>query len=160
MKQAEAQAREAQIEVALERIRARALAMRNSEELTEVAKVLREQMGFLGQQDLETSAVQLYEEDAENILSWRAFRLGSARKGEISYSQISVPKNSCTLIIEMLKKFYSGENNYTVVVSGRKQADWYKVLFKLAPEVYTAMKRSNSLKEKRYYHFSKFSGGA
>ncbi|MDI1324095.1 MAG: hypothetical protein PSV36_15185, partial [Algoriphagus sp.] len=51
LKHAEAQAREAHVEVALERIRARALAMQSSTELSEVAKVLRDQMGILGQED-------------------------------------------------------------------------------------------------------------
>ena len=88
IEQAEAQAREAKIEAALERIRARALAMHNSEELIDVAKVLREQMGLLGQPELETSAVHLYEEDTENILSWRAFRLGTDTKSKISYGHI------------------------------------------------------------------------
>jgi hypothetical protein len=39
LKQAEAQAREAQIEVALERIRARAMAMHSSNELMDVANI-------------------------------------------------------------------------------------------------------------------------
>ena len=41
LQKAEAQANEARIEIALERIRARALAMHKSDELREVAKVLR-----------------------------------------------------------------------------------------------------------------------
>ncbi len=160
IEQAQLQAKEARIEAALERIRARALAMNSSDELIDVAKVLREQMGLLGQPELETSAVQLYEEDPENILSWRAFRLGSAKEGEITYSHISIPKHCCVLIEEILNKFYSEQSDFTVEVSGAKQAEWYKVLFKLAPEFYSAMKKSNSLTEKRYYHLSKFSGGA
>ena len=48
LEKAEAQAKEARIEIALERIRARALAMHKSDELMEVAKVMREQMAFIG----------------------------------------------------------------------------------------------------------------
>ena len=70
LQNAEAQTREAQIEVALERIRARAMAMHSSNELMDVANILREQMGLLGQPDLETSVVNLFEEDSELIFSW------------------------------------------------------------------------------------------
>jgi hypothetical protein len=160
LQKAEAQAREAQIETALERIRARALAMHNSNELTEVAKVLREQMSSLGQPELETSAVHLYDEDPDYILSWRAFRLSSYLEGNITYGFFKIPKGSCEIANEFIEKFKSSETDYTIEVSGARQAEWYKILFKLAPEVHEAMKNSGTAEETRYYHFSKFSGGA
>lgn len=160
LQKAEAQSREAQIEAALERIRARALAMHQSEEFTEVAKVMREQMGLLGQKELETSAVHLYNEDADNIFSWRAFRLSSKLKGNISYGFFKIPKTSCAIAKEFVQQFKSKATGYTIEVSGARQTEWYKILFKLAPEVAEAMKKSGTTKQKRYYHFSKFSGGA
>ena len=48
LQKVEAQARESKIETALERVRARALAMQHPEELKEVAEVLRHEMGLLG----------------------------------------------------------------------------------------------------------------
>ena len=48
LQKAEAQARESQIEVAMERVRSRAMAMHHSDELTEVLGVLFEQFDFLG----------------------------------------------------------------------------------------------------------------
>ena len=48
LQKAEAQAREAQIELALERVRARTMAMQKSEELAEVATVLFQQVKALG----------------------------------------------------------------------------------------------------------------
>jgi len=160
IEKATAQAKEAQIEAALERIRARALAMHQSAEFTEVAKVMREQMGLLGQPELETSAVHLYNEDADTIFSWRAFRLSSKLKGNISYGFFKIPKTSCAIAREFVQKFNSKATDYTIEVSGAKQTAWYKVLFILAPEVADAMKKSGTTKEKRYYHFSKFTGGA
>ncbi len=47
--QAEAQAREAQIEAALEKVRSRTMAMQKSDELAETAYVLYEQFGLLGE---------------------------------------------------------------------------------------------------------------
>jgi signal transduction histidine kinase len=160
LQKAESQTREAQIEAALERIRSRALAMHRSEEFSDVAKVMREQMGYLGQPELETSAVHLYDEDPENIFSWRAFRLSSFLEGNIISGFFKIPKNSCAIAIEFIQKFNSNATEYTIEVSGEKQTEWYKILFKLAPEVEAAMKISGTTNEIRYYHFSKFSGGA
>jgi hypothetical protein len=49
LKEAEAQAREAQIEAALEKVRARTMAMQSSDELAETAYVLYQQFGLLGE---------------------------------------------------------------------------------------------------------------
>jgi hypothetical protein len=56
--------------------------------------------------------------------------------------------------------FNSDATEYIIEVSGSKQKEWYKILAQKAPEIINAMRNSNSLEEKRYYHFSKFSGGA
>ena len=159
LQKAEAQANEARIEIALERIRARALAMHKSDELMEVAKVLREQMAILGQPELEASVVHLYEEDLDYILSWRAFRPSDSHS-KIAYGHMSIPKNSCEFVREWLTKFYSEEKEYTIELSGAKQEEWYDLFSKLAPDVINSMRKEKSIHEKRYYQFSKFSGGA
>src|SRR5688572_12436283 len=159
LKQAEAQANEARIEIALERIRARALAMHKSDELMEVTKVMREQMALLGQPELEASVVHLYEQDPDHILSWRAFRATDSH-GKVAYGHMAIPKNSCEAVREWLRNFYSELKEYTIEMSGAKQVEWYDVMSKLAPEVIDSMRREKSLHEKRYYRFSKFSGGA
>jgi signal transduction histidine kinase len=159
LQKAEAQANEARIEIALERIRARALAMHKSDELMEVAKVLREQMALLGQPELEASVVHLYEEDPDHILSWRAFRPTESHE-KIAYGHMSLPKNSCEFVREWLTKFYSEEKEYTIELSGAKQDEWYDLFFKFAPDVINSMREEKSINEKRYYRFSKFSGGA
>ena len=70
LQKSEAQTREAQIEAALERIRTQALAMRTSDDLLEVSKVLREQMGLLGQEELESAIVHIYQEHSDSA-QWR-----------------------------------------------------------------------------------------
>jgi len=159
LQKAETQANEARIEIALERIRARALAMHKSDELMEVAKVMREQMALLGQPELEASVVHLYEEDPDHILSWRAFRPTDSHD-KIAYGHMSLPKNSCEFVREWLTKFYSDEKEYTIELSGAKQDEWYDLFFKFAPDVINSMRQDNSIHDKRYYRFSKFSGGA
>ncbi len=63
LQKAEAQTRQAQIETALEKVRARALAMQKPEELIEVAQVLRKEMGLLGVEELETSSIYIHDEE-------------------------------------------------------------------------------------------------
>lgn len=160
IRKAEAQAREAMIEAALERIRARAMAMHTSAELMDVADVLREQMALLGQPELETSALHFYNEEPDHIVSWRAFRLGTKTTGKISKGRMAIPKESCRLAKEWVENFNKGLTEYTLEISGAKQREWYKILFHLAPEVGEAMIKRKSTAEPRYYHFSTFSGGA
>ena len=116
-------------------------------------------MALLGQPELEASVVHLYEEDPDHILSWRAFRPTDSH-GKIAYGHMSLPKNSCEFVREWLTKFYSEEKEYTIELSGAKQDEWYDLFFKFAPDVIIAMRQDNSIHDKRYYRFSKFSGGA
>jgi len=71
LKKAEAQARESQIEVALERVRARAMAMHNSEELSAVASVLFEQMRILGG-DLFAFGIVLCDKYENEVEQWHS----------------------------------------------------------------------------------------
>jgi signal transduction histidine kinase len=160
LQKAEAQAHEARIEISLERIRARALAMHKSDELMEVAKVLWEQMALLGQPELEASVVHLYEEDPDHIHSWRAVSIGTDSNTQLTYGHMAIPKNSCEVVREWLEKFYSDRKEYTIEIGGEKQKEWYDLLFKLAPDVINSMREKKDIHEKRYYRFSKFSGGA
>ncbi|WP_163366873.1 hypothetical protein, partial [Klebsiella aerogenes] len=57
LQKVEAQAIEAQIEAALERVRAKSMAMQQPNELREVAELLRKEMGALGIEALETSSI-------------------------------------------------------------------------------------------------------
>ncbi|HET6721718.1 MAG TPA: hypothetical protein VFH07_03165, partial [Chitinophagaceae bacterium] len=156
LQKAEAQAREAQIEVALERIRARAMAMHSSNELMDVANILREQMGLLGQPDLETSVVNLFEEDSELIFSWNASRVpGSSEK--IMSSTTSFPKNSSELAREMMSLYHSGEKEYTLEAAGLKLMEFLNILIKANPRVADYI--GNNPPEKVFYHFTTFTGG-
>jgi signal transduction histidine kinase len=66
LQKAEAQAREAQIEVAMERVRARAMAMHQTDELTDVLCVLFDQFDFLGINPILTH-LTLFDEENETF---------------------------------------------------------------------------------------------
>jgi len=107
LQKAEAQARESQIEVALERVRARAMAMHSSQELQEVALELRRQMGWLGQKYLEVCAIHLYEEEQDFFESWGAMRPpGSDDK--IFQGVARFPKSGPAIVNEMMQLRASG----------------------------------------------------
>lgn len=67
IEQAEAQAREAQIEAALERVRSRTMAMHRSDELSEVSHVLFEQLKKLGEVGDQVS-IALFDEERQVLI--------------------------------------------------------------------------------------------
>jgi signal transduction histidine kinase len=73
LQKAEKQTREAQIEVSLERIRTRALAMHRSEELPEVALVVWEQLGELKLADIEGCSIHVFDDEKKTFDAWFAF---------------------------------------------------------------------------------------
>ncbi|GJM27589.1 MAG: hypothetical protein DHS20C17_02240 [Cyclobacteriaceae bacterium] len=158
LKKAEAQAREAQIEAALERVRARALAMHSSYELYEVALVLREQMGLLGQPDLEASVIHIYPEDSEAFQSWYAMRPPGKNQGKIVQGVAKFSYKESEVARECVKAFRSTAKEYTIVAKGKKLKEWLAQLAKQAPEIIKYFK--GVLPEKHIYHFSDFSGGS
>ena len=69
LKEAEAQTREAQIEAALERVRAKTMAMHKSEQLAETASVLFEQFDLLGKIP-DRISIGIFKEDLRIIELW------------------------------------------------------------------------------------------
>ncbi|MEO7174438.1 MAG: nuclear transport factor 2 family protein, partial [Saprospiraceae bacterium] len=71
LQKAEAQAREAQIEAALERIRSRSLAMYKTDDLGEVVSVLFQQMqGLNVDMSFASVSIFIFEKDSRNITQW------------------------------------------------------------------------------------------
>ena len=69
LQKAEAQARESQIQLALERVRARTMAMQQSEELAETASLLFKQINDLGIQPW-TSGFNIWEENETSFIGY------------------------------------------------------------------------------------------
>ena len=70
LQKAEAQAREAHIEAALERVRSRSLAMHKSDELSVIAKTMFEQLRGLGLELEDGLIIMLFREDSHDQLQW------------------------------------------------------------------------------------------
>jgi len=158
IKNAEAQAREAQIETSLERIRARALTMHSSGDLIDVANVLWEQMGLLGQPETQASAVYLYTDKSETFDAWYALRAPEEEGGQLIKGKAQFSINTSPVAQEWIDYFRSYKNEYTVRATGEKLATWRKEVEARAPEIVSRWGDSGS--SELYFHFSDFSGGS
>ena len=160
-KAVEVQNRELEIEAALERIRAKALAMQKSNDLLNVANELREQMRILGQPELESSLIHLYLDNFETIESWYAYRPPDNPHGEIIIGTSRVAKDSSAMAREVMEKYKSPALEYTIVSRGEKLVEWYRILEQIAPAVVDYDNNGQLvIPEVLYYYFAKFSGGS
>ncbi|MFN3759045.1 MAG: ATP-binding protein [Algoriphagus aquaeductus] len=134
---AEAQAKEAQIEAALERVRARAMAMHVSQELDQVAHELRTQIGLLGtNEQLETCAINLYDESEESVLAWGATRLPDSKNEIVDYN-FYVPKVGIKLIEKILPAYKSNMEEYLLRLDGPDMVQWLNVLKRVKPDLFS-----------------------
>ena len=163
LQKAEAQAREAKIEAALERVRSRSMAMHKSKELQEVSMELRQQMGLLGQKYLEVCAIHLYEEEEDFFESWGAMRPPGS-EDKIFQGTARFPKSGSKIIDEMMQLYASGQGNYVLVNEKEKAVEWFGVLKQYAPQAYAALIHSLHgvpIEELiAYWSLSDFSGGS
>ncbi len=161
LQRVEAQAREAQIQAALERVRAAAMAMHHSADLIKVAKVLREQMGQLGQPELESSIIHLYPEGRETFEAWWAFRPPDDIDGLVKEGIAIVPSKKTAWARAVMKYYQSDQSEYTIFSKGKMLKEWYRQLEEIAPSTIDYDNKGKIIVPKQLcYHFSKFSGGA
>ncbi len=113
---AEAQAREAQIEAALERIRARAMAMHSSEELNDVLSVLFDQFDILGIKPVwaHLSLIDL----KNNTFTYRM----TGRSGKRSLTKQVIDLNAREEWKESLENFKKGKPNSVSCLEYRPEA--------------------------------------
>ena len=154
---AEKQAREAKIEVALERVRARALAMQEPEELVDVAKVLRTEMGELGLETLETSTIFIYDPESRNAETWFAIRDHNQKDKRLVSDHITMDLEKTWVGREMMKFYHSGENRASIPMKGKRRAEWINYAYDLSSEFEGFF--GDDIPD-RIYHLCKFSHGA
>lgn len=162
LQKAEAQAREAQIEAALERVRSCAMAMHSSNELNDVVHELRKQMGILGQKNLETCVIHLHDELPDYIQSWAAIK-PPAEEGEILESIANVPKKGLLIIEEALGNYLANKGDYVIINQDEKLKQWFSFLERESPIGFTKLAESvnGNVEELRaYWSFADFSGGS
>jgi len=154
---AEAQTREAKIETALERVRARALAMQEPEELKEVAEVLRHEMGLLGVEELETCSIYINDENAEKAECWYALKDLRSEEKKLVNDHFALNLNDTWVGREMLSFYNSEEKQISILMAGASRVEWIRFC-----EANSAPFRGYYGDEipDRTYHLYKFSHGA
>jgi signal transduction histidine kinase len=157
LQRAEAQARTAMIEAALERVRARALAMQEPEELREIAKVLRHEMGLLGVEELETSTVFIHDSGSEQAECWFAIRKGSDPEEGLVSDHISLDLPATWVGRQMDAFFNSEDVRSSILMQGPHRRAWIEYCYGLSSTLDGFY--GESIPD-RTYHLYKFSNGA
>ena len=154
---AEAQVQRAQIETALERVRARALAMQQPEELKEVEDVLRQEMGLLGLDELETCSIFVQDGNTNTSECWYALENQHEGKEQLITDHFNVELKD-TWVGREMKKFYdSSDKHASIAMKGENRVEWVRYC-----EERSAPLRgyySDNIPDKTY-HLHKFSHGA
>jgi signal transduction histidine kinase len=153
---AETKAHEARIEVALERVRARALAMQQPEELKDVAQVLRNEMGLLGVEELETSSIYIHPDNSEKVECWYALKDPTATEKRMVSDHFDLNLNDTWVGREMQKFYTSKENQTSIVMQGANRKEWIEYCYKHSP-VFSGF-YGETIPD-RTYHLFKFSHG-
>ena len=157
LQKAEAQAREAQIEVALERIRAKAMAMQSSAELMSVANTLREQMRLIGQPGLESSMILLYDEEKFTEEDWFAFLPPKRSRKKILTGSITWRLDENEVVKKLFKIYKSGVSESTFNVRGRDLKQILDDLTQKYPIIIEYF--GEQLPENVIHYVTRFSGG-
>jgi signal transduction histidine kinase len=153
---AELQAYKANVEVALERVRARALAMQHPEELKIVAQALRHEMGLLGAKDLETCSIFLCDLPLDITECWyaRVVLEDGVSKLVPDYFSLDLGR---TWVGKAVHDFcQSPDDRISIGMTGNHQKEWLEYCESMSPS-YRSEDRDGS---PRAYHLFRFAQGA
>jgi signal transduction histidine kinase len=151
---AEAQAREAQVQLALERVRARTMAMQRSGELTETAGLIFQQINELGIQQW-GNAFQLFDDDMQAVTSW------TCTKG-MDIQIFKIPATVDPIMINIVKAAQKGEKLYVEQMGGVALENHYKYMTSLPiiKEVFEQLADAGFTPPKfQVFHAAYFSNG-
>jgi len=122
--QAEAQARESQIQLALERVRARTMAMQHSEELRDAAALLFKQIADLGTRQW-SSGFDIWNANEVSAVAWMSNPDGSLGV------PFTVPYTEDNFFKQIYEAKQRGEDLFVMESSGKELEQTYKYLFNL-----------------------------
>ncbi|MBS1744544.1 MAG: nuclear transport factor 2 family protein, partial [Bacteroidetes bacterium] len=155
--------RELEIEAALERVRSRAMAMHTSNELKEVAREMRHQLCLLGQKELETCAIHLWDESSGEFEGWAALR-SPDNTGQLIESESRFTFKGIRILEESFQNYQAGKKDYVLINDVAKAKEFFKALKPVDPTAYAFL--SPTIKHKKpedisaYWSVSDFDGGS
>jgi signal transduction histidine kinase len=127
LKRAETQARESQIETALERVRSRSMAMHNSEELKEVIQVLYDQFIHLNI-NIEHAGFILDYKENDDMHIWLADH-------NAVFPKIVLPYFDCAHWNSFIEAKRTGQNFFSNTLDFKEKNKFYKDLFEHIPDL-------------------------
>ena len=154
---AEAQTHKANIEVALERVRARALAMQQPEELVEVAEVMRQEMGLLGVEELETSSIYINKEKDGEAECWYALKDVRSSEKNLVADHFNLNYYDTWVGRQMLDFYNTNKKETSIIMQGENRKEWINYCAEQSP-VFQGY--YGDIIPDRTYHLCKFSNGA
>jgi signal transduction histidine kinase len=157
LQNAESLAHKAKIEVALERVRARALAMQQPEELVEVADVMRHEMGLLGVEALETSSIYLNKTPIGEAECWYSLKDIREEEKKFVADHFALNYDDTWVGRQMLDFHLSKEKEVSIVMQGNHRKEWIDYCAQRSP-VFQGY--YGEVIPERTYHLCKFSNGA
>jgi hypothetical protein len=157
LKNAEEQAREAKIEAAMEKVRARAMSMQQPDELVEVTKLLRTEMGLLGVEELETSSIYIHDETIGTTECWFSIQDREDENKLISDYMI-IDLNDTWVGREMLSFYKSEHNRISIVMKGNQRIEWISYCAEKS-ELFSPSGFYGDEIPDRTYHLHKFNNG-
>jgi signal transduction histidine kinase/DNA-directed RNA polymerase subunit N (RpoN/RPB10) len=156
LQKAEAQTRQAQIETAMEKVRARAMAMQKPKELIEVAQLLRKEMGLLGVEELETSSIYIHDEASGNTECWYAIKKIQDDETKLVTDHMIIKLQDTWVGRQMLDFYHSDKKQISIPMQGANRKEW----------IHYCTKHSKAIEgfygeniPDRTYHLNKFSNG-
>jgi signal transduction histidine kinase len=157
LQKAEAQAREAQIENALEKVRSRSLAMQSPDELIEVAQLLREEMGALGVEALETSSIYIHDESSGKTQCWFTIK-NADNSGKAITDQMTIDLHETWVGQQMYDFYKSAEKQISIRMQGVQRIEWIRYCEEKSDLFGTSHFYGDTIPE-RTYHLYKFTNG-
>src|SRR6187399_2557855 len=156
LKQAEEQARESQIQLALERVRARTMAMQHSDELKEAAAILFQQVKSLGAPAY-SCGYNIWEKNEKEFTSWM-----STQDGSIINGVPNIPLTEDANFIRYVESKQKGEQFFVLELRGERMQEHYEYL-KIIPAFKAYFDYAESvgfdLPETQIHHLANFSQG-
>src|SRR6056297_644989 len=157
LKKAEAQAREAQIGNALEKVRSRSLAMQSPEELVEVAQLLREEMGALGVEELETSSIYIHDDTSGLTQCWFTIK-DTDDPGKSVTDQMTIDLQDTWVGREMATFYRSDQEKTSILMKGDQRIEWIRYCQKKS-DLFGKSEFYGETIPERTYHLYKFTSG-
>lgn len=154
---------ELKIEAALESVRIKAMAMQASHDLKDVAKELRIQLYMLGQNELETCAIHLWDENSGQFEAWAALR-SPDNTGNIIESESKLNIKGIKILEENFQHYIEGKKDYILINDVAKAKEFFEALKPIDPTAYTFLfppiKNKNPEEICAYWSVSDFTGGS